>query len=92
MGGYSFMKSNYYLWDKSLSIKAKGLLAFMLSEPSPDIWDYSIIGLSKVLKEGKTAIGNVLNELIEHKYVIRSQKRNKYKFSGWKYDVYDTPQ
>lgn len=33
--------SNYHLRDKNLSLKAKGMLSFMLS--LPDDWDYSLI-------------------------------------------------
>ena len=43
--------SNYHLRDKRMSLKAKGLLSFMLS--LPEDWDYSINGLVKVSKEGK---------------------------------------
>ena len=32
--------SNYHLRDKQISIKAKGLLSFMLS--LPEDWDYSL--------------------------------------------------
>ncbi len=34
--------SNYHLQDKKLSLKAKGLLSYMLS--LPDDWDYSLKG------------------------------------------------
>ncbi len=32
--------SNYYLQDKKINLKAKGLLSYMLS--LPDDWDYSL--------------------------------------------------
>lgn len=35
--------SNYHLRDKRLTLKAKGLLSFMLS--LPEDWDYSISGI-----------------------------------------------
>ncbi len=35
--------SNYHLRDKNLSLKAKGLLSFMLS--LPENWNYSLSGL-----------------------------------------------
>ena len=40
--GFTVM-SNYHLRDKNLSLKAKGLLSYMLS--LPEDWDYSIDGL-----------------------------------------------
>ena len=36
--------SNHHLKDKTISLKAKGLLTVMLS--LSDNWDYSIIGLN----------------------------------------------
>ena len=36
--------SNHHLQDKRLSLKAKGLLSYMLS--LPDDWDYSLKGLT----------------------------------------------
>lgn len=41
--------SNYHLMDKNLSLKAKGLLYFMLS--LPENWNYSLNGICKVCKE-----------------------------------------
>lgn len=59
--------SNYHLRDKNLSLKAKGLLSFMLS--LPDDWDYSLNGLVSVLKEKETSINSTLDELKEKKYL-----------------------
>ena len=42
--------SNYHLQDKKLSLKAKGLLSYMLS--LPDDWDYSLKGLTTGCKDG----------------------------------------
>ena len=53
--------SNFHLRDKNLSLKAKGLLSFMLS--LPDDWDYSLKGLVSICKENKDAIRASLNEL-----------------------------
>ena len=38
--------SNYHLRDRSLSLKAKGLLSLMLS--LPEDWDYTMKGLHRV--------------------------------------------
>ena len=37
--------SNYHLRDKSLSLKAKGLLSQILS--LPEDWDYTLAGLGR---------------------------------------------
>ena len=46
--------SNYHLRDKTLSLKAKGLLSLMLS--LPETWDYTLSGLARISLEGKDAI------------------------------------
>ena len=56
--------SNHHLQNKNLSLKAKGLLSYMLS--LPDDWDYSLAGLVANSKESKTSIRNTLNELKEN--------------------------
>ena len=42
--------SNHHLRDKSLSLKAKGLLSLMLS--LPEEWDYTTKGLARICKDG----------------------------------------
>ena len=59
---------NRYLEDKNISLKAKGLLSFMLSLPLD--WDYSLDGLEKICKEGKDSIRSALNELKLYGYLI----------------------
>lgn len=63
---YTIM-SNYHLKDKRLSLKAKGLLSFMLS--LPEDWDYSLNGLVSVLKEEETAVKTALDELKKFGYL-----------------------
>lgn len=58
--------SNVFLKDKNLSLKAKGFLAVVMG--LPDDWDFSINGICLILKEGKTAIYNTINELKEFGY------------------------
>ena len=42
--------SNYHLRDRSLSLKAKGLMSLMLS--LPEDWDYTMKGLARICKDG----------------------------------------
>ena len=75
--------SNHHLQNKNLSLKAKGLLSYMLS--LPDDWDYSLAGLVVNSKESKTPIRNTLNELKEHHYlsiIIFLYKRKHHLFLG----------
>ena len=46
--------SNHHLRDKSLSLKAKGLLSLMLS--LPEDWDYTTRGLAYICKDGVDSI------------------------------------
>lgn len=70
---YSVM-SNYHLRDKNLSLKAIGLISIMLS--LPDNWDYSIRGLASIRKESVPTIMNVLKEIEEAGYLIRTQAKD----------------
>lgn len=90
-------KSNYtcidnqVFKDHSLSMKAKGLLTQIYS--LPDNWEYSVRGLSTLFSDGREAVNNALQELIEHGYIIRTQKTDQYgKFNGYEYDIYETAQ
>ena len=60
--------SNYHLRDKTLSLKAKGLLSLVLS--LPEDWDYSIAGLCAICKESTCAVNSALNELKAAGYLI----------------------
>ena len=53
--------SNHHLRDKSLSLKAKGLLSLMLS--LPEDWDYTLSGLARICQEGKDAVSSSLRQL-----------------------------
>lgn len=81
--------SNYHLRDKTLSLKAKGLLSFMLS--LPEDWDYSLNGLNAILKENETAIKSTLDELKEHNYLIINKERNQKGLFEYIYNIYEFP-
>ena len=66
--------SNHHLRDKSLSLKAKGLLSRMLS--LPEEWDYTTKGLARICKDGVDSICAGVRELEKHGYVIRQRVRN----------------
>ena len=56
--------SNHHLQDKRLSLKAKGLLSYMLS--LPDDWNYSLKGLTIGCKDGLDSVRTAVLELEEH--------------------------
>lgn len=82
--------SNYHLRDKSLSLKAKGLLSQMLS--LPEDWDYTLAGLARINAEGKDAIRAAVVELENAGYVQRRQTTEKDgKFSVNEYIIREYP-
>ena len=82
--------SNYHLRDKSLSLKAKGLLSQILS--LPENWDYTLTGLAKINAEGKDAIRAAIVELERAGYVCRRQTTDKNgKFSANEYIIREYP-
>lgn len=81
--------SNYHLRDKNLSLKAKGLLSFMLS--LPDDWDYSLRGLVAICKESKDAIRSTLNELKHYNYLQIEPSRDENGKFEYNYLIYEKP-
>lgn len=82
--------SNVFLRDEKLSIKAKGLLAIILS--LPETWDFSIKGICSVVKEGTTAVYSAIDELKECGYCSVIKNRNeKGMIIGNDYIFYENP-
>lgn len=82
--------SNYHLRDKRLTLKAKGLLCYILS--LPDDWDYTLDGLKAKHPDGKTAIRSCINNLEKAGYLRRRQTVNSNgQFSKNEYFVYEKP-
>lgn len=79
-----------FIYDSNLSAKAKGILLYFLSRP--DDWQIYTSEVVKRMNDGQKAINSGIQELIEHKYVHRTQKRNdKGVFNGYEYLVYEKP-
>lgn len=82
--------SNHHLRDKSLSLKAKGLLSLMLS--LPEEWDYTLSGLAHICQEGRDAIRRAVMELERAGYVQRRQTTDEAgKFSVNEYIIRERP-
>ena len=73
-GDYTIM-SNHHFKNRELSLKAKRLLSLMLS--LHEDWDYTLVGLSVINKEGVDAIREGLKELEKFGYVERKRARNE---------------
>lgn len=70
--GFTIM-SNGLLRDKRISMKSRGLLAYILS--LPEDWDYTIAGLSIASGMGKKALASGLTELEKAGYLERRMLR-----------------
>ncbi len=73
--------SNYHLRDKRISLKAWGLMSWMLS--LPDEWDFTISGIVACTKDGKDSVRSALSELEKAGYLIRDYERDE----NGRYDV-----
>ena len=82
--------ANYHLRDKSLSLKAKGLLSLMLS--LPENWDYSEKGLSFICKDGLRSISTAVKELENSGYIQRRRVRDAHgRLSDVEYIIMEKP-
>ena len=82
---------NIHLRDKSLSLKAKGMLSIFLSLPAE--WHYSVKGLAEICQEGPDCIRSVLKELESAGYLIRRRTRKENgQLGDAEYLIYETPQ
>lgn len=83
--------SNAHFREKKMSLKAKGLLSQMMS--LPDDWDYSIMGLTTLSKDGKDSVMSALNELEQFGYLKRTRLTDEHgRFAGYDYDIFEQPQ
>ena len=82
---------NHHLRDKTLSLKAKGLLSQMLS--LPDDWDYTLRGLAAINMEKLDAVRTAVLELERRGYIVRQQGRAANgKLAAVEYTIFEHPQ
>lgn len=67
------MVPNMLLNNENISLKAKGLFAFMQSKPQG--WNFSVEGMAFQLKESKSAISSALIELETFGFVTRKKQQ-----------------
>ena len=99
--------SNQHWRDKSLSLKAKGLLSQILS--LPEEWDFTLQGLAYINQEQLDAIRTLqglayinqeqldairqaVHELERAGYIVRARERdNRGRLCGTEYSIYEHP-
>lgn len=62
--------------NTDISLKAKGLFAYIQSKP--DGWDFSAERIAKYLKEGLQSVSSALKELEKSGYLVRQKKQNEW--------------
>ena len=75
--------------DKNLSWKAKGLHSYLMS--LPDDWVLFVSDLENRSSDGRDSTRAAINELLEAGYMERVQKKEKGKFMGYDYSIYEKP-
>ena len=81
--------SNVFLRDERLSLKSKGLLAYVLSLPND--WVLYVSELANHHKDGTSAIYSAFKELTDLGYVRRKRERIDGKLGGIDYIISETP-
>ena len=82
--------ANHHLRNKKLSLKAKGLLSYMLS--LPEDWNYTLSGLATSCKDGIDSVRQAVSELESHGYIVRSRVRDaRGRLRETEYVVYELP-
>lgn len=88
-GGYTVVTNNV-VRDNRISLKAKGLMVMLMS--LPDGWEFSVLGLAAICKEGKDAIRGGVYELERAGYLRRVKHRNdKGQLDGSDWVITNTP-
>lgn len=85
---YTVIDNNIFK-NKTLSLKAKGILCLMLS--LPDDWDYSLAGLTSLSSDGVSSVRSALKELEDQMYFKRHKLYENGKLAGVEYIVSETP-
>ena len=81
---------NDLLNNVSISLKAKGMYAFIQSKP--DDWDFSAERISKQLREGMPSVKSALHELEANGYLLRKRFHNSKGFWEIEYILFENPE
>ena len=78
---------NRIMKEKTISLKAKGLYALVMS--LPPTWDFSVQGIVAISKEESGAIYTAIKELIKEGYCQRNMISEKGRFIGCEYKFFN---
>nr|MQY80238.1 hypothetical protein [Bacteroidota bacterium] len=86
-----FLMHNSTICDKNISLKAKGLLGYLISKP--DNWFVSFHDLASCSTDGIKSVRSAVKELISAGYLEKSQFRNDNgQFTYYNYTIFEKPQ
>jgi hypothetical protein len=77
------------LEDATLSLRAKGLLSYLLSRPNN--WHVIINDLVKLSTDGKTSVRSALKELEDSGYLRRERINGDKGYIKWEQVLYESP-
>lgn len=80
---------NELLNNEEVSLKAKGLYAFIQSKPED--WDFSVLKIASQLKEGREAVIGALQELETARFLHRQKYKNELGQWDCDYTLYCEP-
>lgn len=77
---------NSFLDNPTLSAKAKGIMAYLLSKP--DNWSFYATDIVSHFKDGRDGISTGMDELEQAGFLSRNRVKNeKGQFVGWEYEI-----
>lgn len=80
---------NELLNDNLISLKSKGMYAFIQSKP--ENWEFSAEKISRLLREGLPSVKSALQELEENGYLSRRRYQNSKGFWEVEYILFENP-
>ena len=80
---------NHFIRDENLSWKAKGILVYLFH--LPDDWQIYLEDLKNRSTDGRDSTTSGIEELMKKGYMKRTRKRDKGRFVGYDYEVYEIP-
>lgn len=85
-----FLIARSVMQDRRLSVKARGLMGYILS--LPDTWQVRFVELTRHFPDGKFAIRSAFNELKKYGYVVSQRvKDEKGIIRGHEFLVFEDP-
>ena len=82
--------NNEFIFNKNMSLKAKGLLCHLLALPND--WKLYVEEVERWHKDGKHSVYTTFKELMNRGYIKREQVRDEFgKIKSWDYIVYEKP-